>query len=172
MAPLLGDWLKPLWKLQSLEASSSGSVTWSSAITDTQSICMWGNVQWDVKDWTHERTRSPSLCPLNVTQARPPLDLGLGNTWVCESPVAIHTATTTQQQQWTRSASTDLLTELSVTFRWAAARRTQPDTAGALFFTGVSKASLRANAHKPLWLDPLHRQTLSPGREWQALAAQ
>lgn len=64
----------------------------------------------------------------------------LGNTWVSDSPVAIHTASTTRRCQWTHSASTDLATELSVTFLSAAARRTEPDTAGALFFIGVSKA--------------------------------
>lgn len=89
----------------------------------------------------------------------------LGNTWVSDSPVAIHTATTARRHQWSHSASAELPTELSVTFFSAAARRTEPGTAGSLFFTGVSKASLRADAHKPLWLDPLHRQTQSPGRE-------
>lgn len=92
----------------------------------------------------------------------------LGNTWVSKSPVAIHAAGTTRRHP---PGSTDLPAELSVTFGRATARRTKPDTAGSLFFTGVSKASLRADAHKPLWLDPLHRQTLSPGKERKAPAS-
>lgn len=141
MAPLLGDWLKPLWKLQSLEASSSGSVAWSSAITDTQSICMWGNAQWDVKDWTHERTRPPSLCPLNVTQARPPLDdersgKHLSMRITCGHPHCHHHTTTTVD---------------SLRFHWPANRT----------FRYISLGNSEENAAWHSWGIVLHRSEQS-----------